>query len=221
MKITSVEALHLRLPVIEAIADGTQEVLAVRVRTDKGLVGLGEAVSSSYIARAVIEAPRSAPRRQGLAAALIGSDPLDPEARWQDMYEAGSIYGRHGVAIHALSAVDTALWDIRARAEGVVGLGAVGAKARPGTGLRQRPLPRHGRGGAGGATLRLVEEGVTAIKFGWGPFGSDRRFDLELLEAITGAAGDGLEIMVDAGRVWDVETAVARIPELFERFGIT
>ena len=71
------------------------------------------------------------------------------------------------------------------------------------------------------ATLRLVEEGVTAIKFGWGPFGSDRRFDLELLEAITGAAGDGLEIMVDAGRVWDVETAVARIPELFERFGIT
>ena len=42
MKITDVEAIHLRIPHVEEIADGTQDVLMVRVHTDAGLVGVGE-----------------------------------------------------------------------------------------------------------------------------------------------------------------------------------
>jgi L-alanine-DL-glutamate epimerase-like enolase superfamily enzyme len=40
----------------------------------------------------------------------------------------------------------------------------------------------------------------------------------ELLDAVTGAAGSGVEILVDAGRSWDVPTAAERSAELFERF---
>ena len=42
MKITDVEALHLRIPGVQEIADGTQDVLIVRVHADNGLVGIGE-----------------------------------------------------------------------------------------------------------------------------------------------------------------------------------
>ena len=101
--ITEVEALHLRVPIVRQVADGTQDVLLVRIATDAGHVGYGEVVSSSYIGRAVIEAPMSAPRRHGLAAALVGKDPLDPPARWNDMYEASRWYGRAGVALHVIS----------------------------------------------------------------------------------------------------------------------
>ncbi len=71
MKISSVEALHLRLPAIKDVADGTQDCLIVRVQTDAGLIGLGEVVSASYIAKAVIEAPRQTSDR-------IHPHPLSP-----------------------------------------------------------------------------------------------------------------------------------------------
>src|SRR5262252_8298098 len=86
--IAAIEALHMRLGRVEDKADGTQEVLLVRVTTDTGLVGHGEAVSNATVARSIVEAPRSAPFRHGLAAALAGADPLDPAARWQAMYKA-------------------------------------------------------------------------------------------------------------------------------------
>ena len=45
MKITRVEAIHLRLPDVNERCDGSQETLVVRVHTDDGLVGVGEADS--------------------------------------------------------------------------------------------------------------------------------------------------------------------------------
>ena len=77
IRITAVESLHLRLPVVEEVPDGTQECLLVRVDTDAGIYGLGEVVSCSYVARAVVEAPRSAPFRHGLATIVQGMNALD------------------------------------------------------------------------------------------------------------------------------------------------
>ena len=80
MRITDAEALHLRIPDVEEIADGTQDVLVVKVHTDEGLVGIGEVTSQSYVCKAVVEASRSAERRHGLlhplAEPLCGIEPL-------------------------------------------------------------------------------------------------------------------------------------------------
>ena len=70
MKITDIEALHLRLPGVEEIADGTQDVLIIRIYTDAGLVGIGEVSSQSYVCKAIFEAPRSAARARPAAAAV-------------------------------------------------------------------------------------------------------------------------------------------------------
>ena len=62
MKITAVEPIHLRVPNVEAIPDGTLDVLIVRIHTDEGITGVGEVTSQSYVCKACFDAPRSAAR---------------------------------------------------------------------------------------------------------------------------------------------------------------
>jgi len=97
-RIAEVEALHLRLPDVPEAADGTRDVLLVEITTDDGLTGIGEASSSSYVCRAIVEAPRSAARRHGLRAILLGQDALDVEGNWRLMYDETRRYVRRGVA---------------------------------------------------------------------------------------------------------------------------
>ena len=66
MIITDVEAIHLCLPEVEEIADGTQDVLVVRIHTDTGLVGIGEVTSQSYVCKAIFEAPHQPKDDTGL-----------------------------------------------------------------------------------------------------------------------------------------------------------
>ena len=209
--IAEIEALHMRLGRVEEKADGTQEVLLVRVTTDTGLVGHGEAVSNATVARSIVAAPRSAPFRHGLAVSLIGADALQPEARWLDMYNATRWYGRRGAAIHAMAAVDTALWDILGQSRGLA------CHALWGT--QRRRIPAYASvlfpetpGEGGRLAESLVARGFRAIKFGWGRFGRDRSWDLEMLAEIREAVGHEVAVMVDAGRIWSVQEAVIRAP---------
>ena len=219
MKIASVEALHMRAPKVELKADGTQEVLVVRITTDTGLVGHGEAVSNATVAKAIVEAPMSAPFRHGLAAVLTGLDPCDPEARWRDMFEATRWYGRRGAAMHAMSAVDTALWDITGQAVGKschALWGTRRAKVRAYASVLFPDTPDEGARLA----MRCLEAGFTAIKFGWGRFGGDRDWDFAMLRAIRAAVGDKTALMIDAGRCWSADEALRRAPTLFETFDL-
>jgi L-alanine-DL-glutamate epimerase-like enolase superfamily enzyme len=118
MKITDVEAIHCRVPDVAEIADGTLDVLIVKIHTDSGLTGLGEVTSQSYVCKAIFEAPRSAQRRHGLATILKGEDPRDVERLWQKMYYETNRYGRRGAAIHVISGADIALWDLKGKIEG-------------------------------------------------------------------------------------------------------
>jgi L-alanine-DL-glutamate epimerase-like enolase superfamily enzyme len=61
-----------------------------------------------------------------------------------------------------------------------------------------------------------LDEGFTAIKFGWGGFGQSRKHDLELLGTARSVLGDEFDVMVDAGMVWqdDVKGAIKRTNEL-------
>src|SRR5205823_1835714 len=87
MRITEVEAIILRQPAVnEAIADGSQDDLVVRVHTDAGIVGVGEVDSAPEVVKAVIEAPASHVIASGLRHVLIGEDPFEVERLWQKMY---------------------------------------------------------------------------------------------------------------------------------------
>ena len=215
MKISQVEALHLRLPEVKEVADGTQDVLIVRVHTDTGLTGLGEVVSCSHVGRAVIEAPRSAPFRHGLAAIVEGMDAGDIEAVEAAMERSTAWYGPGGVVRHAMSGIDIALWDVRAKAASLPLHKLLDANAVDAVPCYASVLWPDQPEKVGEAARRFVEQGYRAVKFGWGPMGPDPQLDEELVAAARQALGNDILLMVDAGRAWDLDTALERT----ERFG--
>ena len=214
MKITCVQALHLRLPVVKEVADGTQDCLLVRVETDAGISGLGEVVSGSYVARAVVEAPQSAPFRHGLAHIVEGMDPLDTEAVFQAMCAGTYWFGPGGVSRHAMSGVDMALWDIKGKVDGKPVRHLLNASAVDAVPAYASVLwPERPEGVAASAEAFLTQ-GYRAVKYGWAPMGPDVALDAELVAAARQALGPQVELMVDAGRAWDADTALERA-ELF------
>ena len=98
-KITGIETIAL-----EHAPD--YSLTLVRVQTDSGVDGLGQAESPSLVIDAALKT------RGGLEDLLRGEDPLQVERLWQKMYSQTALWGRRGVTIAAIGAVETALWDI-------------------------------------------------------------------------------------------------------------
>ena len=214
MKITDVEAIHLRLPKVEEVADGTQDCLVVRIHTDAGITGLGEVVSCSYVARAVVEAPRSAPFRHGLAEIVKGLDPRDTDAVAQAMIEGTAWYGPGGVTRHAMSGIDMALWDIRGKEIGQPVRRLLADSAVDIVPCYASVLWPDSPDQVAESAGIFLDQGYRAVKYGWAPMGPDLDLDEELVAAARAALGEELELMVDAGRAWDLDGALARV----ERF---
>ena len=210
MKITDVEAIHLRLPQVDEIADGTQDVLVIRIHTDAGMAGIGEVSSQSYVCKAIFEAPRSAERRHGLAYLLKGQDPLDVEALWQRLYYHTNRYGRRGAVIHAISGADLALWDLRGKAAGKPVYELLGDGRRASIRAYASYLFGSTPQETGELARQAVDLGLTAMKFGWGPFGQDLHADVAHVEAARRSAGSSRDLMVDAGQAFRVDAALAR-----------
>ena len=218
MKITNVEAIVLRQPGLdEGIADGSQDDLVIRVSTDDGIVGIGEVDSAPEVVKAVVEAPSSHAIAMSLREILIGEDPTHVEKLWRKMYRGVLYYGRRGVAIHAISGIDIALWDIKGKALGKPICELIGTPIRARVRAYASRLMPDTESEVEEAVVELREQGFTAVKLGWGPLGKDPDHDIRLARAARTAGGDAVEIMIDAGLGYraDVPTAtgVARALE--------
>lgn len=198
-RITSVETVVLRMPVVQAINDSAQDALIVKVHTDVGITGLGEIDSSPEVAKAIIEAPRSHRICGGLAAAIVGEDAFDIERLWEKMYRASVWYGRRGAAIQALSGVDLALWDIKGKALDKPVYELLGRAYRSSAPAYASVLMPDTPELVAAEVRRWRDAGFTAIKLGWGPLGVDVERDATLVAAARDVAGDRMEVMIDLG----------------------
>ena len=99
MKVTTIETIALHDPAV----GGTT---IVRVHTDAGVTGIGQAESPSLVIDAIIKCDG------GLEQLIRGEDPVHVERLWQKMYARTGLFGRRGVTLAAIGAVETALWDI-------------------------------------------------------------------------------------------------------------
>jgi L-rhamnonate dehydratase len=217
MKITEVEAIHLRLPSIVEECNGTQDALLVKIHTDAGLVGLGEVDSSPHVVQAVFDAPYSHTIASGLRHLLVGEDPRDIGRLWEKMYRATIYYGRRGPAVHAISGVDIALWDLLGKASGLPVyqlLGGAYWKRIPAYSSDLMPFDRRE---ASERAKFLRDAGFTHFKFGWGGLGQSEAQDVALIGAVRKAIGDESKLMIDVGLCWDAATAIARARR-FEEF---
>lgn len=220
MRITEVETIYLSLPEIDAEqCDGTQDTLIIRIHTDEGIVGVGEVDSSPLVAKAVVDAPASHSIACGLRSLLIGENPFEIERLWEKMYRGTIYFGRTGPALHAISGVDIALWDIMGKAMNRPVCEMMG-------GIFNKKLKAYASAlmpDTIGEAVRLAEEqaklGYKAMKFGWGPIGKDAKFDEAQIKAIREAVGDDIDLMIDAGLAWDLKGAL-RMAEVYEKYGV-
>jgi len=97
--------------------------LIVEVFTDGGLVGIGNAALSPRVTKQLIDLY--------LKPLLIGKDPFDYEFLWQHMYRQTMAFGRKGVAMVAISAVDIAIWDVMGKATHQPVFKLLGGRTKP------------------------------------------------------------------------------------------
>jgi L-alanine-DL-glutamate epimerase-like enolase superfamily enzyme len=165
--------------------------LIVEVFTDGGQVGIGNAALAPRLTKQAIDVY--------LKPLLVGADPWNTEFLWQHMYRRTMAFGRKGVGMTAISAVDIALWDLLGQATGQPVGRLLGGRYRE----RVRPyasiLMREPEALA--AELgRLLAEGFRAFKLGWGPFGRvSAAVDESIVRRAREAVGPDVALMVDAG----------------------
>jgi L-rhamnonate dehydratase len=215
MRITRVEAIPLRIPALDwRRADGIQDDVVIRVHTDAGITGVGEADASPEVVKVLVDAPTSWARSRGLAGVLVGEDPLHTARLWDAMVEATLWMGRGGVAMAAISAVDLALWDVKGKALGLPVHTLLGGARRDRIPVYASMLFEADRGLLRERAQRCVADGYRAVKFGWGPMGPDLATDVALVRTAREAIGDAA-LLVDAGAAWTVREAIRRV----EAFG--
>jgi L-alanine-DL-glutamate epimerase-like enolase superfamily enzyme len=207
MLIREVVAEHYRIPLPVALSDSTHgtirdfELVTVRVRDGDGAEGVGYTYTVGAGGAAV-----HALVARDLAPLLAGQDAERIEARWQAMWWALHYGGRGGAQVLAISAVDIALWDLRARRAGAPLWRALG-------GFDPR-VPCY----AGGidldfpvdALLRQTDanlaRGFRAIKMKVGR--PSLREDVERVRAMRDHLGPDMPLMVDANMRWTVDDAI-------------
>jgi L-alanine-DL-glutamate epimerase-like enolase superfamily enzyme len=216
MTITNVTAMVLRLPEVTAACDGTQDTCLIRIDTDAGITGWGEVDSCPTVVKAVVDAPLSHQICNGIANALRGQDALALEACTTRMDAAVNYYGRTAAGAHAMAGINLALWDIAGKAAGLPVCRLLGGPVKD----RFRAYCSILFGNTPRETFELgrkfAGQGFTAIKFGWGPMGQSEEGDVALVREARRGAGDAVDILIDAGQVWDWKTARKRANQFAE-----
>jgi len=221
MKIVDVTTTMLHDPEGSVIQDATifpprpgargRNALFVHVKTDEGVEGLGTSAGISAV-RAVVE--------DTLKEALVGHDPFDIERLWNTMFWLVRGFGRKGIAFCAISAVDIALWDLKAKALGLPLYKLLGPYTDT--------VPVYGSGGWTNFTESeliaeqngYVERGFPRIKMKVAKeFGTREDEDLRRLAAVRKAVGDDVEIYVDANNGYYAKQAI-RMSQAFEQYNV-
>jgi L-alanine-DL-glutamate epimerase-like enolase superfamily enzyme len=206
MKIVDLKVDVLHNPEFEVRGDASLETVIVRVFTDQGIVGFGDAGSSPKVVRSIIDAPTYFTLSRDVRELLIGRDPLEINLIWEELYRMTQWPGRRGAYLHAISAIDVALWDIMGKAfnQPIYKL-LGGAFQKEVRGYASHVMPDTPKGCAELAA-KAVSNGWPALKMGWFPYASDQEEDLAMVAAIRDGAGPKTKIMLDVGPRWDITT---------------
>lgn len=209
MQITDIQAFWLFADIDKPFAwslrwTRKRSAVVVKVTTDDGIVGWGEAGSSGSAAIATIIATQYRPL-------VVGRDPFDVEVIWEDLYALTRDGGQKGAAIDAISGIDIAIWDILGKAVGKPIHKLLGGAARSrmlayATGLYYYDEDPSRIAERVAEAAGYVEQGFRAMKLKVG--GLSLEEDLAHVRAIREAIGPNVALMADANHGYNAFTAV-------------
>lgn len=182
--------------------------LLVEIFTDTGLVGLGNAALSPGVTKTIIDTY--------LKPLLVGANPWDVELLWQQMYRRTLAFGRKGVAMAAISAVDIALWDLLGKDAKQPVFRLLGGRTKekiPVYASRLYALPIEE---LQAEAQKYKDEGYTMMKlrFGFGPMdgAAGMQKNVEMVRAVRAVVGDEVDLMADAYMGWTLDYAKRMLP---------
>ena len=234
LRITDVECHVLVAPDFDAsFTSSAQDSLVVVIHTDGGVSGVGECDANPWMAKACIEAPGTHTMGLPIKGILIGADPFDIGEIWRKVYLGTAMNGRRGMVIHALSAIEMALWDLCGKATGLP------VHALLGGATRDRITPYASLQPAGerfedyrdalcASALRAKALGFRAMKTEItmnGPYAHNRMHEnydrhTDVLAAVRQAIGPDITLMVDVQYLWDDAATCLSVVRDWGEFGV-
>ncbi|HLJ48648.1 MAG TPA: enolase C-terminal domain-like protein [Bryobacteraceae bacterium] len=212
VRVDEMQVAAYTIPTASPEADGTyewKETTLVTVHVKAGdVTGFGYTYASTAVAILIEHA---------LAKHVLGADCMSPRGVYDAMVREVRNLGRAGMASMAISAVDVAVHDLKARVLGIPLVGLLGA-VRP-------AVAAYGSGGfTSYSDQQLTEQlggwaaqGLAAVKM---KIGTHPELDLARVRAARQAIGNGTELYVDANGAYDRKQAL-RFAEVFVDSGVT
>jgi L-alanine-DL-glutamate epimerase-like enolase superfamily enzyme len=213
-----------------SFTSSAQDSLVVLIETDAGITGIGECDANPWMAKAVIEAPGTHTMGLAVKDMLIGANPFEIGALWRKIYLGTAMNGRRGMVVHALSAIDMALWDLCGKALGKPVHALLGGATRD----RITPYASLQPAGHRFEEYRdaLVQSALDAKALGFkavksevtmnGPYahsGMRESYDrhTEVVAAVRKAVGPEMTLMIDVQYLWeDAETCLSVVRDWAE-----
>jgi L-alanine-DL-glutamate epimerase-like enolase superfamily enzyme len=210
MRVERFQAHHLSLPLAAARRTGTHffdtvDYVLLELEAE-GLTGLARRQAESIRAMMV-----------DLAEQIVGEDTWRVRGIWQELWTRINFIGQAGPPVMALTAIDTALWDLRAQEARMPLYRMLGAA--------RSEVPVYATGGwLSESSEQLIEEGLAIKERGFAGFKikvghPDWRVDVERVRLLREAVGNDLRIMADANQAWSVKDAI-RAGRGFEEYEV-
>ncbi len=185
----------------------------VEIETDDGIVGLGNVALAPRIAKQIIDLY--------LAPLIIGQDPFDYEYLWQRMYRNTHAWGRKGIGMAAISAIDIAIWDIMGKAVNKPVFKLLGGRTKEKIPVYASKLYKTDLDEMQREAQSYLDQGFTMFKmrFGYGPKDGVKgvQENLKSVEAVREVVGYENDLMLECYMGWNLEYAKRMLPKL-EKF---
>ncbi|MEQ1899200.1 MAG: L-rhamnonate dehydratase [Devosia sp.] len=177
--------------------------LVVEIGCDDGTIGIGNAALAPHATKAAIDTY--------LKPLLIGTDPLDNEYIWQSMYRRTLPFGRKGIGMTAISAVDLAIWDAKGKILKQPVFKLLGGRTKSKIEVYASRLYSQPLDTLFTEAKAYADQGFKSVKlrFGWGPKDGLEGLhkNVALVKTTREAVGDNVDIMADAYMGWNIEYA--------------
>ena len=184
--------------------------LIVEIFTNEGHVGIGNAALAPRLVKQTIDLY--------LKPLLLGRDPFDSEHLWQLMYRQTMAFGRKGIAMVAISAVDIAIWDLMGKSARQPVFKLLGGRTKRRIPVYASKLYSQKPDKLAAEAQEYKDAGYKAMKmrFGWGPLdgAAGMARNVELLRTIRDVIGYDIDLMADAYMGWTLDYARRMLPLL-------
>ena len=184
--------------------------LTCEVETEDGSIGIGNAALAPTVVKKAID--------DWYAPLVIGEDPFDYAHIWEKMYRRTHAWGRKGIGMTAISAIDIAIWDLMGKLVGKPVFKLLGGRTKDKIPVYYSKLYADTIPAMQAEAEEAIKHGYQAFKsrFGYGPKDgmAGMRENLKRVEALREVIGYDKDLMVEAYMGWNLDYTRRMLPKL-------